>query len=342
MPAWRQGAAVGEWRQIPNSALSAAPMAVQSEGATGPISKVIAWTGFTIDTRDSSVYSAANGGHMDYAGNEVNRLRLSDNAPAWSEPRAATAPSQVTISSTHYADGRPTARHTYYGTTLNEVRGRIMLIGGARYGNGVQLLNTDGFNLSSNDWDPAGTFPNSFDEITRSDAMAVADNKSTGDLYVFAQWNVLRWSNATNTWSRALTNTRVYGHGAAAAMDTRRNRVFVLGGQGGDMAFYDPAANTLQTVSLSGPYASSAPGTGAGMVYDVNLDAFLVRQAGGGGAVYRIDAQTLNVDLLATSGGASIPGSSNNVYTRFLYAPKLKGIVYFPSYGTNGWFLRTF
>jgi hypothetical protein len=47
-------------------------------GATGPVSKVIAWTGFSIDARDSSVYSTANGGHNDYAGNEVNRIRLSD------------------------------------------------------------------------------------------------------------------------------------------------------------------------------------------------------------------------------------------------------------------------
>ena len=72
---------------------STAPMAVQTYpalGNTGPQSKAIAWTGFSIDTRDSTVYSAANGGHTDYAGNEVNRIRLSDNAPAWTEPHAAT------------------------------------------------------------------------------------------------------------------------------------------------------------------------------------------------------------------------------------------------------------
>ena len=158
MPTWRQGVAVGEWRQVSGSALSSAPMAVATVGNTGPQSKVIAWSGFAIDTRDSSVYSTANGGHTDYAGNEVNRIRLSDNAPAWSEPRASTPSSQATASSTHYADGRPASRHTCYGTVVNEVRGRAMTLGGSRWGNGSLLRSVDGFNLASNDWDAARTY----------------------------------------------------------------------------------------------------------------------------------------------------------------------------------------
>lgn len=344
MPAWRQGQAVGEWRQIGGAALSSAPIAVQTfpdAGSTGPDSKVIAWTGFAIDTRDSSVYSAANGGHMDYAGNEVNRLRLSDNTPTWAEPRASSTLANVRMSATHYADGRPTSRHTYYGTALNQIRGRVMLLGGARFGDGFQLATMDGFNLAANDWDAARTYPDAFSEITQDYAMAVAEHKSTGDIYVFSQWNVLRWSNSSNSWSRRLTGTTLYGHSSASAMDTRRGRVLVVGGTGNDHGVYDVAANSVQNVTFSGAQASAMSGQGHGMVYDAGLDAYLLRKGGAGGTVYRINAETFSVDALPTSGGSQVSESINGVYTRFLYAPMLKGVIYFPTYSGNPWFLRT-
>ena len=115
MPAWRQGMAVGEWKQLSGTALSNAPMTVSTFptlGNTGPTSKVDTWVGFAIDTRDSSVYSVANGGHHDYAGNEVNRIQLLDSAPKWTEPRASTPSTQTTESTAYYADGRHTSRHT--------------------------------------------------------------------------------------------------------------------------------------------------------------------------------------------------------------------------------------
>ncbi len=344
MPTWRQGQAVGEWRQIGGTAMSAAPIAISTfpgAGNTGPSAKVDAWNGFAIDTRDSSVYSAANGGHMDYAGNEVNRLRLSDNTPRWTEPRASSALTSVRSSTSHYGDGRPTARHTYYGTAMNHVRGRVMLIGGARYGDGYQLATTDGFNIGTSDWDAARTYPDAFPEITQDYAMGVAEHKSTGDIYVFSQYNVLRWSNSSNSWSRLLTGSTVYGHSSASATDTLRNRVLVAGGTGDDHGVYDIATNTVKTVTFSGPYASAINGRGDGMVYDSGLDAYLYRKGGAGGTVYKINAQTFAVELLTTSAGGSVPAATNGVYTRFLYAPLLKGVIYIPTYGGNPWFLRT-
>ena len=156
MPAWRQGQAVGEWRQISGSALAAAPRAVIVDGNTGPQSKVIAWASFIIDTRDSSLYSVANGGHHDYAGNEGNRIGLFDGAPRWTERRASTPMAQIGEDVSYYADGRPTSRHTYYGAVMNEVGNRAMVFGGGMWGNGNALSTMDGFNLSSNDWDAAG------------------------------------------------------------------------------------------------------------------------------------------------------------------------------------------
>jgi hypothetical protein len=344
MPSWRQGIAVGEWRAIPNTAMSSAPIAVKtypSLGNTGPNSKVVAWTGFAVDTRDSSIYSTANGGHSDYAGNEVNRLNLSDNAPAWTEPRAATPVSQIVQSSSHYADGRPASRHTYYGSMIDEARNRAMLVSGARYGSGSSLNTVDGFNLAANDWDAARTYSSMPSSLSEVMGAAMALHKSTGDIYAFAWSTVFRWSSATNTWATRLNTVSFDGQFAASAVDTKRNRVLLVGGGSNVKAVYDVAANTMQAVSLSGTDAVSVMGDGNGMVYDTLLDAYLVRTRNSGGTVYRINAATFAVDTLPTTVGGSVPASANGVYTRFLYVPKLKGVVYFPSYDGNSWFLRT-
>jgi hypothetical protein len=346
MPTWRQGIAVGEWRQVAGTALASAPIAVKtfpSLSVVGPEAKVIAWNGFAVDTRDSSIYSAASGGHMDYAGNEVNRIRLSDNAPAWTEPRASTPVAQIIANTTHYADGRPTSRHSYYGTVVNEVRNRAMVLSGARWGDGYSPGGVlDGFNLASNDWDSARTYPDGpIADFGAYNGWTVVDHKSSGDVYAFANFSVLRWSNATNTWSRRLAGTAIYGQYAASAMDTKRNRVLVVGGNANDHGLYDLGVNTVQSISLVGPNAGSLSGDGNAMVYDPILDAFLVRKGDAGGTVYRINAQTFNVDTLPITGGATISSTSNGVWARFLYVPKLKGIVYFPTYGGNLWFLRT-
>lgn len=342
MPAWRQGIAVGEWRQVAGTALASAPMAVVTGGNTGANSKVVAWNSFVIDSRDSSIYSVANGGHHDYAGNEVNRIRLTDNAPAWTEPRPATPMAQTIENVTHYADGRPTSRHTFYGAVMNERRGRAMVLGGSRWGNGWPHSAVDGFNLATNDWDTAGTYPNAPAEFGQVVASTVVEQKSTGDVFAVANFSVMRWSNTTNSWSKLLTTPSLYGQYAASALDTKRNRILVAGGQNNDKGVYDIAANAVQSITFTGPNAADMVGeTGNGMVYDPGLDVFLLRKAGAGGTIYRINAQTFSVDVLPNSGGAQVPYATNGVWRRFLYVPQLKGIVYFPTYDSGFWFLRT-
>jgi len=344
MPTWRQGMAIGEWREVSGTALSSAPMAVKTYpglGNTGPTSKVVAWTGFAVDSRDSSIYSAANGGHSDYAGNEVNRIRLADNAPAWTEPKASTPASQISMSVARYSDGRPVSRHSCYGEVVNQVSNRVMILGGSRYGDGSMLSSVDGFNLSTNDWDGASAYPDAGQELGNTPCPAIVENKATGDLYVFAQWNILHWSNSSNSWSHALSNTPIYGQYAASALDTKRNRILLVGGNVNEHGIYDVGSNTTQIITLSGPNAGSLTGDGNGMVYDPLLDAYLLRRPDAGGTIYRINAQTFSVDTLPNTGGSAVPATVNGVWRRFLYVPALKGIVFFPTYSGNLWFVRT-
>ena len=344
MPAWRMNQSVGQWRQIASTAMAAAPIAVQTYptlGNSGPASKVIAWTSFALDTRDSSLYSAANGGHQDYAGNEVNRIRLSDNVPAWTESLASTPAAQIVASATHYADGQPASRHSYYGEVVNEQRNRVMTLGGSRWGSGDMVPTMDGFSPTTNTWDAARTFPDGLPELYALPGAAIVEHKATGDIYAFANFNVLRWSNASNTWTRLASATGAYGHYSASAFDTRRNRILVVGGNANDRGLYDVATNSVQNVSFSGPDAGSLNGDGNGMVYDPLLDAFLLRKEGPGSTIYRINAQTFSVDTLPNSGGTSLPTAQNGVWNRFLYVPALKGVVYVPTYTDSVWFLRT-
>lgn len=344
LPSWRAPLAVGQWTAIPNTAPSLAPLAVKTYptlGATGPAAKVIAWCGLSLDTRNSTLYSAAGGGHSDYAGNEVHAIGLAVNTPQWVERRAATAASQVLASRAYYADGRPTSRHSYYGVAFNEKRGRILLLAGSRWGDGYQTEALDGFNLATLDWDRAGTYPNAPAAVTTYFGAAVVEHKSTGDLYAFANYNAYRWNNATNTWSAAVSGGTIYGIEAASALDSRRNRVLVVGGHGADRGLYTLGSATTASVTLTGTHASALNLPGNGMVYEPTLDAYLVRRPDAGGTVYRINAQTWAVSTFATTGGSSIPAAQNGVYRRWLYVPALGGVVYCPSYTSNLWFLRT-
>jgi hypothetical protein len=76
------------------------------------------------------------------------------------------------------------------------------------------------------------------------------------------------------------------------------------------------------------------------MFYVPAFDRFLVRKAGAGATVYMIDPENFEVTTLATTGGDSIPATQNGPYNKFLYAPRLGGAVYVPSYSGNAWFLR--
>ena len=216
-----------------------------------------------------------------------------------------------------------------------------LVFGGGMWGNGNALSTMDGFNLSSNDWDAAGSYANAPPEYTSAFGNAVAQHRATGDIYVFGGFSVARWSNASNTWSRLLSGVSTHGQAAASAMDTARNRILVVGGEKNDRGLYDLASNTMTNVSFTGPNAGDVGGTANGLVYDPGLDAYLLRKAGAGSTIYRINAQSFYVDTLPNANGGSIPASTNGVYRRFLYVPQLKGVVYFPSYSGNGWFIRT-
>lgn len=338
-PAWLSTLAlsVGQWGAIPGTNLSAVPPSPVPNGNTGPSSKIVAWTSFAIHPTTSKVYSVANGGDLDYSGNEVNLLDLSVDSPAWSEILAPTAAADVVSVATHYNDGRPTSRHTYYGVATNVTDDRIHLIGGVVYGGQTGAAH-DSYNIGANSYTTASTHPNVSATVRNLSAFACCRD-SSDNIIAWGNNVIERWLQSTNAWTQLRTGAPL-GYGAASAWDSTRSRMFILGGTQADSDTYAPGTDTLAAQTLTGAEAANVLGTGNGMVYVPSLDAYLLRKSGSGGAVYKIDASTFECTDFGTTGGASIPATSNGPYNKFLYAPALGVVVYCPSYTGNAWALK--
>jgi chitodextrinase len=342
LPAWVAALAIGEWHEIPSTAMSSVAPSPQPLGNTGPASKVIAWTSFVVDTRTSKVYSVANGGHQDYSGNEVDVLDLERDQPVWSQILPPTPSPQLTNCQSYYADGAPASRHTYYGVTLNEIEDRIMLFAGANWCNGGGFHTAiSSYNITANTWSAPGThgnLPNVF-----ADVSAISRDPTTGDVYVGRNFSFGRWNRSSNAFNLLNpTGNEPAGDGAMSAFDTTRGGILFLGGSI-NSDFYTLSGNAWTPVALTGTTADTdavSKRTQGAMPYVAAIDSYLVRLAGAGSTVYLVNAANFAVATFATTGGATIPSTMNGPYNKFLYVPRLKGCVYVPSYSGNAWFLR--
>jgi len=337
LPAWVNALAPGAWFEIPNTKMSSVVPSPVPPG-NGPNSKVGAWTSFVVDTRTSKVYSVANGGHNDYAGNEVDVLDVERDVPLWRQVLAPTPSSQLTNCQSYYSDDRPASRHSYYGVTFNEIDDRIMLFGGAEWcASGAFHTAISSYNIGPNSWSPANTHPNVASAF--GGVAAYSLNPLTGDVYATRGFHFGRWNRSTNTFT-TLPDAPVAGDEAMSAMDTTRGRILILGGLNPKPNHYTISSDSFTSITLTGANAANASGGGNALVYIAAIDRFLVRLRGLGGAVYQVHPSTFEVTPFATTGGGSIPATQNGPYNKFLYVPRLGGVVYVPTYGGNAWFLR--
>lgn len=341
---------VGDWAAIAGASAIMASVAPspQPPGNIGPAGKVDAWTSFSADPRNSRIWSCGNGGHQDYAGNEGNYFELETNAPFWVEARAPTANGLYVIDTRYYADGRPTAVHTYNGHLLSTQGNRVMKMGGAWWGGGGETTQCDSFNLSTNDWDAAGTLPDQPSGLTGGGVgiCAYGMDPRNGDVYTFGFRNIYKLAHGAGSWTllRTLTGGG-YAYRSVAAWDSTRNRFFWVGGNAGfELAHhtYDPDTDTYTAQTLTGAEASAVANADQwGMVYVPPMDAFLLRSPSAGGTVYKVDASTFECTQFATTGGSGIPATnSSQVYGKFCYAPRTKHVIFIPRHDQAPWALR--
>jgi hypothetical protein len=258
-----------------------------------------------------------------------------------------------------------------------ERHGRALRVGAtACSSQGTSFWDVDGWNVNAaagaNGWDAQYTYDriNSSKGSAFITGWAVCKDPGTENIYVFADQNspcrkmTPSSGGAGGTWSTlgGTPPAGFTGYLAATAYDTRRGRILVAkGGVGypsvGNTRYFtfDAATGAYAERSLSGGEALAALNAAAscvGMAYVPALDAYVVRLGTAGGAVYMIDANTFAVTALVAGGGAAIPAAADvngdgvrqyeNVFRRWLFVPSLGGMVFFPHYTANAWFVRLY
>jgi hypothetical protein len=290
-----------------------------------------------LDHTTSTLYQVAGGGHGGYAGNEVEKLVLNVASPAWVQVLAPSTSGNVQEAA-YYLDGRPCSRHHYYGLTFDASNSRLMLVGGSRWGasSGI-LIELDSFNIGSGAYSADNTHPDIATSVNSQEVKSVCRDDRNDNIYVFANFNVAKWTRSTNTWSSPVSDqTAPFFDSQPSAFDSSRNKIAIL--MGATIEEYDPDGNTFTTRTLTGTSLTAT--TEDGLQYIPALDVFLVRQNGSGGTVYQINASTFVVSTFTTTGGASVPSTLNGPHHKFRYVPNLSGCIYVPTYTGNAWFLR--
>lgn len=225
VPAWVLALAVGEWTELANTNLSGVQYSPTPYG-NDPRMKVDAWNSFVVDPVTSRFYNVASGGHNDYAGNEVEYLDLNKATPNWVRVLDPTPNAQIPNpgnNSSYYNDGRPGARHSYYGVSYSPNDRRIHLLGGAIWDQEGDATSTiASYNLNSNTYNGSGTHPNWSMSML---GPACCNNPLTGIVYVLHNFEIGSWNPNTNTWTTDLSPSGVSpetGQYACSAFDTTR------------------------------------------------------------------------------------------------------------------------
>jgi hypothetical protein len=352
-PAWIQGVALNTWVAIPGTvhAGSAAAPADNPLDLYASSNRRLSYSGMGL--RNSELILAANGGHGDYAGNEVTSIDLSKDAPAW-ELRSAGSPTPAS-NVAYYADGKPSSRHTYWSTTWNAQRNRLMLhYSRFVYGTGTSFSNSNGFNLDTNTWDPKGTW---------SDGYTAGCADANGDVYSMGAdyFGLRKWTAANDTWSTVATFPEAINVNPVCH-DSTRGHLFALawgdgqgntlGGQSMSLSAIRIAGSTKSNITFNPSAAltqflADKPAYSA-MEYDPVNDQYLFYQgaAGSTSRVYVIkpNASTVwDMSILTLGAGSILPDAAvgAGVFNRFRYVAELRGFVLMSSGTSNLYFLRT-
>lgn len=352
-PRWASALPLWHWAELPGTALASVEPAARPLGANGPRSKIETWCGACL-RREGSVYMlGAAGGHGDYVGNEVNALTLYDEAPRWVELRPPTPNSDVINLTQFYLDGRPAATHTYFATQHIRRLDRMLVMSSAglngdsfaaapvgfRYSGQQRSFS---FNYVARDWDSpdyVAAFPGSGDYT----ACLCVRHPLTDDVYYSRNYGDgwYRWTAADNRWDKLSNRTRNPWY-AGSAIDSRRDRILVVGGY----SISQPELLDLngQRINLQfkglGVSALLVGGYPA-VVYDEFNDIFIVAYNYGASInVLTVAANDLTVSNPVVTG--VIPTArKNGLQNSLQYVPELGGVVIANNYYGNVLFMRT-
>lgn len=323
-------------------------------GNTGSRSKIDAWCGAALRRQGSTYLIGAAGGHADYAGNEVNALRLSADAPRWEELIGPSPSSAVLDDVQFYLDGRPSATHTYYASHFIESRQRLIVVASQGVHGAIftpppadyrykGMARSYSFDLARKAWDDPdyiAAFPGSGIHY----ACLCAKHPVSDDIFYSRNFGDgwYQWIAADNRWVKRSNVTRAPWF-CGAAIDPHRNRILIVGG-------YSPTPAAV--LNLDGtPIPAVFGGLGApallltgypGVVYDEVADLFLVfhNTPEGSIRVLSVHPESWVVSRVELS-GAEPKARPQGLLNAAQFVPELRGIVLANSYSGNVLFMRT-
>lgn len=354
VPAALAALAPGEWYEFPSSAANAVDPCpgggCSYQGSNGFEDVMLGWSGGAYDSKRDRLI-AWGGGHGGYYGNlmiafDVNLgqwLRLTDPSPIVS---GDLAPPNATA---YYADGQPSARHTYNSLQYVVETDAFMslLTPGTSGGSGVFGPWADRFTLSNNTWASAGTIPNVPEQSGENEIGAFSAVDGFGNCWVHTTTNgnnrLYKYTPSTNTWTAHATFVRGYypGQGCTAAIDTKRHRMVTVGADSNGHMFYRWDLNNPNAapVALTGFPSALNADIAPGFDYDPVGDRFLAWN--GGQTVHVLNAATLVWSALSVSGAVPPTANARGTYGRFRYAPAFHGFILANRTDQNVFFLKT-
>lgn len=295
----------------------------------------------------------AAGGHGDYAGNEVNALALNVASPKWVQLVEPTATADIIDRSQFYLDYRPAAGHTYWSTQFLDALNKMVVVGGGSMDSlqlppappGWPYAQTSkwsiSFDVDRNEWDdprhesyPIALYPGAG---IRTASFCVK-HPWTEDIYYSRNsgdgW--YRWTREGNVWVKLSNVARSY---VGAAIDPRRNQVFLLGATGPEVR--DLSGRALP-VTFGGLGRASLTLSGyPGAIYDETNDRFLAFFNDGSVIrVLQVHPETWLVEEPRPT-GTPPAARKNGIQNSVQYVPELRGVVLANSYTGNVFFMRT-
>jgi hypothetical protein len=350
LPSWVTKLKVGEWGRVPGSKLEALG-AVGGHRAAHTRALVIAYSGAAL-RRTGSEILLHGGGHADGANNMVVGLPLESEKPAWRvviPPSPATA---VRLDAPYYADGKPSAIHSYYVLVVNDRLDKLFRFGApVTWGTSSgSFPNVDAVDLKTGRWDPPSTWAPLW--AAKGGSYLVTKDPRSEDVYVGLGSTLRRFSVDANRWTEVRSDKWSFAAGGGATIDTTRGYVLrheIWNSDGRVKTMLLPLdGSEKRFVTLSGsahsellkPAVSYSYG-GYPFHYDPRLDRIL-HYKGQAGKVYEINPDTWEVSELPTSGDAPPAWNRDSgIWNRFLPVPALGGYAYVHDWDSDVYFLRT-
>ncbi len=340
-PAGQRGAGIpgisstAGWHEIPDTQLvHRCPVEPSIQGNSGCGAVITAWSGAIADTKRNRLV-IWGGGHSDYFGNELYGLdlknmsmsRLTEPSPVanvWSCPES-------------YADGRPSARHTYGGLAYLAAQDSLFAYGGSKSACGFMSTGTWEFDLQKLEWNSRD--PHQGDSPGNNPGAISEYDPNTGTVILSDTANLYRYDPIKNSYKKLRPITGV-DYRLSGAIDPDRRLFFMIGGPGQFWAVGIGENSTFELQDWSRKVTgcdSLRYARSPGLAYETELKVIVGWP--GGDTVYLFHPETRTCSPETFPGG---PGAaqSNGTFGRFRYFPALGVFVLVNNWKQNAFLLR--